>query len=129
MQAADGEATLVAVRQHRPDFVLLDIMMPKLHGGEVTRRLKSDPTQPFIPVILVTAKGDSKDIVAGLEAGTDEYLTKPVDQVALVARVKCCASRRSMIGRRSRRRSLWPGISPSSGGSPSRSARSNASAD
>jgi len=62
MQAADGEATLVAVRQHRPDFVLLDIMMPKLHGGEVTRRLKSDPTQPFIPVILVTAKGDSKEL-------------------------------------------------------------------
>jgi class 3 adenylate cyclase len=63
-------------------------MMPKLDGIEVCRRLKADRSLPFMPIIMVTAKADSKDIVAGLEAGGDEYLTKPVDQAALVARVK-----------------------------------------
>ncbi|MGH8676726.1 MAG: adenylate/guanylate cyclase domain-containing protein [Burkholderiales bacterium] len=86
--AADGEEALIAVREHQPDLILLDVMMPKLDGIEVCRRLRADPAQPFIPIILVTAKADSKDVVAGLEAGGDEYLTKPVDQVALVGRVK-----------------------------------------
>src|SRR5262249_43572825 len=66
----------------------LDVMMPKLDGFEVCRRLRADESLPFVPVILVTAKTDPKDIVAGLEGGGDEYLTKPVDQAALVARVK-----------------------------------------
>jgi class 3 adenylate cyclase len=88
MQAADGEEALAAAMEHRPDLILLDVMMPKLDGIEVTRRIKSDPEMPFTPIILVTAKADSKDIVAGLEAGADEYLTKPVDQMSLVARVK-----------------------------------------
>jgi class 3 adenylate cyclase len=63
-------------------------MMPNIDGIEVCRRLKSDAAFPFLPVILVTAKVDTKDVVAGLEAGADEYLTKPIDQAALVARVK-----------------------------------------
>ena len=63
-------------------------MMPKIDGMEVCRRLKGDPQLPFMPIILVTAKADSTDVVAGLEAGADEYLTKPIDQMALVARVK-----------------------------------------
>jgi class 3 adenylate cyclase len=63
-------------------------MMPKMDGLEVCRHLKADASLPFMPIILVTAKADSKDIVAGLEAGGDEYLTKPVDQAAMVARVK-----------------------------------------
>ena len=88
LQAADGEEALASVKEHRPDLILLDVMMPKLDGIEVTRRIKSDPEMPFTPIILVTAKADSKDIVAGLEAGADEYLTKPVDQMSLVARVK-----------------------------------------
>ena len=86
--AADGEAALAAVKDTQPDLVLLDVMMPKLDGFEVCRRLRADASVPFVPVILVTAKTDPKDIVAGLEAGGDEYLTKPVDQAALVARVK-----------------------------------------
>ena len=86
--AADGEAALDVARQQRPDLVLLDVMMPKVDGIEVCRRLKTDTALPFVPVIMVTAKADTKDIVAGLEAGADEYLTKPVDQAALVARVK-----------------------------------------
>jgi adenylate cyclase len=87
-QAADGEEALEAAKAQLPDLILLDVMMPKLDGVEVCRRLKNDPTMPFMPIILVTAKADSKDIVIGLEAGADEYLTKPIDQLALVARVK-----------------------------------------
>ena len=87
-QAADGEEALMAAREQLPDLILLDVMMPKLDGFEVCRRLKADASLPFTPIILVTAKADSKDIVMGLEAGADEYLTKPIDQLALVARVK-----------------------------------------
>ncbi|MBI3527062.1 MAG: response regulator [Betaproteobacteria bacterium] len=86
--ATDGEEALTAVSKHLPDLVLLDVMMPKLDGIEVCRRLRADSTLPFIPIVLVTAKSDSKDVVAALEAGGDEYLTKPVDHAALGARVK-----------------------------------------
>lgn len=88
LQAADGEEALRGVAQHRPDVVLLDVMMPNLDGLEACRRLKSDRAVAFTPVILVTAKAATQDIVAGLDAGADEYLTKPVDQAALVARVR-----------------------------------------
>lgn len=86
--ATDGQMGLDMAKEMHPDLILLDIMMPKLDGLEVCRRLKKDPSLPFMPIILVTAKSESKDIVAGLEAGGDEYLTKPVDHAALVARVK-----------------------------------------
>jgi adenylate cyclase len=88
LTAADGEEALAIARAQQPDLILLDIMMPKMDGIEVCQHLKADPELPFTPIIMVTAKADSKDIVAGLEAGADEYLTKPVDQAALVARVK-----------------------------------------
>src|SRR5262245_16369043 len=88
LTATDGaEALAIASAQH-PDLILLDIMMPKMDGIEVCQRLKADTSLPFMPIIMVTAKADSKDIVAGLDAGADEYLTKPVDQASLVARVK-----------------------------------------
>jgi CheY-like chemotaxis protein len=86
--AADGEEALARVRETRPDLLLLDIMMPKLDGIEVTRRLQADATLPFIPIILVTAKTDAEDVVAGLDAGGDDYLTKPFDHASLVARVR-----------------------------------------
>jgi class 3 adenylate cyclase/CheY-like chemotaxis protein len=86
--AVDGEEGLNTAREKQPDLILLDIMMPKMDGLEVCRRLKKDPSLPFIPIIMVTAKADPKDIVTGLEAGGDEYLTKPFDHAALVARVK-----------------------------------------
>jgi class 3 adenylate cyclase len=86
--AADGEEGLAAARQHAPDLILLDVMMPKLDGFEVCRRLRADPAFPFTPIIMVTAMADSKDVVAGLDAGGDEYLTKPVDHAALAARVR-----------------------------------------
>jgi class 3 adenylate cyclase len=88
LTAADGEEALGVARAQLPDLILLDIMMPKMDGLEVCRLLKADAALPFMPIIMVTAKADTKDIVAGLEAGADEYLTKPVDQAALVARVK-----------------------------------------
>jgi class 3 adenylate cyclase/CheY-like chemotaxis protein len=87
-QAADGEEALDAAKTLLPDLMLLDVMMPKLNGIDVCRRLKGDSKLPFISIILVTAKADTKDIVAGLDAGADEYLTKPVDQAALLARVR-----------------------------------------
>src|SRR3954454_3385192 len=86
--AGDGEAALQATREQQPDLLLLDIMMPKLDGLEVCRQIKEDAHLPFTPIILVTAKADSRDIIAGLDAGADEYLPKPVDQGALVARVR-----------------------------------------
>ena len=88
LTAGDGEEALNVARAQQPDLILLDVMMPKMDGFEVCRRLKADTSVSFMPIILVTAKADSKDVVAGLEAGGDEYLTKPVDQAALVARVK-----------------------------------------
>ena len=86
--AGDGEEALAAVHADPPDLILLDIMMPKIDGLEVVRRLKADTTLPFIPVVLVTAKAGPKDIIAGLDAGGDDYLTKPIDHGALVARVR-----------------------------------------
>ena len=86
--ASDGEQALAAARSKLPDLILLDIMMPKMDGLEVCRQLKTDKSLPFIPIILVTALTDSKEIVAGLDAGGDEYVTKPIDQAALVARVR-----------------------------------------
>jgi class 3 adenylate cyclase len=88
LQAADGEEALASARATLPDLILLDVMMPKIDGFEVCRRLKADPALPFMPIILVTAKADPKDVVAGLDAGADEYLTKPVDHMALLARVR-----------------------------------------
>jgi adenylate cyclase len=86
--ARDGAEALAKARAELPDLILLDIMMPKLDGLEVTRRLKADTSLPFMPIILVTAKADSRDVVAGLDAGGDEYLTKPIDHAALAARVR-----------------------------------------
>ena len=88
VEAADGEEALAKVAETMPDLVLLDIMMPKIDGLEVVRRLKADKTLAFIPVILVTAKAGPKDVIAGLEAGGDDYLTKPIDHGALIARVR-----------------------------------------
>jgi DNA-binding response OmpR family regulator len=86
--AVDGEEALQRVAEHKPDLVLLDIMMPKLDGITVLKRLKADKSLPFIPVILLTAKADQKDVIEGLEAGGDDYLTKPIDKDALIARVR-----------------------------------------
>src|SRR5260370_39139512 len=71
-EAADGEQGLAAVEAFVPDLILLDVTMPKLDGIEVCRRLKSDTTRPFTPIILLTARADTKHVGAGLDAGCDE---------------------------------------------------------
>ncbi|HEY8251961.1 MAG TPA: response regulator [Burkholderiales bacterium] len=86
--ARDGEEALAVARATRPDLILLDIMMPKVDGIAVCRALKGDPAIPFTPIIMVTALADAKDVVAGFEAGGDDYLTKPFDAQSLSARVK-----------------------------------------
>ena len=86
--AVDGEEALQQVTALVPDLVLLDVMMPKLDGFEVCRRLRADPERPFIPIVLVTAKAALKDVVTGLEAGADDYLTKPFSPRAVLAIVR-----------------------------------------
>jgi adenylate cyclase len=86
--AADGDEGLARARDLKPDLILLDIMMPKLDGISVVRLLKQDVSLRSIPVILVTAKADTRDVVEGLDAGGDDYLTKPFEHKALLARVR-----------------------------------------
>lgn len=86
--ASSGLEALESVRRNPPALVLLDVMMPDMSGHEVTRRLKSDPTLPFIPIILVTAKNDLADKVQGLDAGADDYLAKPIQSGELLAKVR-----------------------------------------
>ena len=87
-EASDGEQGLAMVRHLKPDLVLLDVMMPKRDGISVVRELKKDADLRSIPVILVTAKADTTDVVQGLDAGGDDYLTKPFEHAALLARVR-----------------------------------------
>jgi DNA-binding response OmpR family regulator len=80
----DGQAALDAVRTTRPDFVLLDVMMPRVNGLEVLRRLKEDPTTSDIPVLMLTAKAGDEDVWSGWQLGAAYYLTKPFDLDDLV---------------------------------------------
>ncbi len=86
--AGSGAEALARVAAAPPALVLLDVMMPGLDGYEVARRIKSDPTLPFIPIILITAKQDMRDKVYGLEQGADDFLSKPVHRAELLARVQ-----------------------------------------
>ncbi|WP_119273990.1 adenylate/guanylate cyclase domain-containing protein [Taklimakanibacter deserti] len=86
--AADGEEGLAAARRLVPDLILLDIMMPKRDGISVVRELKADPALQAIPVVLITAKSDTRDVVEGLDAGGDDFLSKPFEHAALLARVR-----------------------------------------
>jgi len=86
--AMDGEQALACVAAQPPDLILLDVMMPRIDGFEVVRRLKSDGNLPFIPVILQTALDSTEHKVEGLDAGADDYITKPINFAELEARVK-----------------------------------------
>lgn len=86
--ASTGHAALAAVGAVPPDLILLDVMLPDIDGHEVARRLKTDPTLPFIPIILVTAKNELRDKIYGLEQGADDFLSKPVNHAELIARVR-----------------------------------------
>ena len=87
IDVGDGEAALAAVQENHPDVVLLDITMPQIDGLEVCRRLKSDPATRLTPVVLVTGLSDLHDRIKGIEAGADEFLSKPVHPLELRARV------------------------------------------
>jgi len=87
IDVGDGESALAAVHENHPDVVLLDVTMPQLDGLEVCRRLKSDPATRFTPVVLVTGLSDLHDRIKGIEAGADEFLSKPVHPLELRARV------------------------------------------
>jgi len=88
MTACWGEEALEKVFTRRPDMVLLDILMPDLNGLEVCRCLKTDPRTQFVPVVLITALQEKKDRLAGVQAGADDFLTKPLDHIELLARVR-----------------------------------------
>jgi diguanylate cyclase (GGDEF)-like protein len=85
--ASDGQAALDAVKRVCPDLILLDVMMPKMDGIEVVRRLKANADLPFIPVIMQTALDSTENKVEGLDAGADDYITKPINFAELEARV------------------------------------------
>src|SRR5579862_5259216 len=88
VSAANGQDALASIAAQEPDIVLLDVMMPGMDGFEVCRRIKSNPKTAHIPVVMVTALDQTSDRVAGLDAGADDFLTKPVDDAALFARVR-----------------------------------------
>lgn len=83
-----GRVALQAVETERPDMILLDLMLPDLDGLEVCRRLKRQASTQDIPILIVSAKGDEADIVAGIELGADDYVTKPFSPKVLMARIK-----------------------------------------
>src|SRR3569833_963617 len=97
ISATDGVTALAMAAADRPDIILLDVMMPGMDGFEVCRRLKDDPATRHIPIVLITALDGRSDRIAGLEAGADEFLTKPIDDVALFARVKSLTSLKLVI--------------------------------
>ncbi|RLS79760.1 MAG: response regulator [Planctomycetota bacterium] len=86
--AVDGADTLAQVEAFQPDVILLDVMMPKLSGFEVCQRLKSAPASSRIMILMVTALGELGDIERAVQAGTDDFLSKPVNRVELVKRVE-----------------------------------------
>jgi CheY-like chemotaxis protein len=86
--ASDGVEALEKIRDDLPDLILLDIMMPRMSGFEVCRKLKSDPRTRETPVIMVTALNELGDIERGVESGTDDFITKPVNRLELLTRVK-----------------------------------------
>jgi DNA-binding response OmpR family regulator len=87
-KACDGDEALEAVAKDPPDLILLDIMMPRVSGFEVCRKLKSDGKTRAIPICMVTALNELQDIEKGVDAGTDDFLTKPVNRLELLARVR-----------------------------------------
>jgi len=86
--AYDGPEALDIVRKDKPDLVLLDIMMPKMSGFEVCRKLKADPATADIPIIMVTALNEFGDMQRGVDCGTDDFVSKPVNKIEMLTRVK-----------------------------------------
>ncbi len=88
ISATNGETCLRQVEDERPDLILLDVMMPKMSGFEVCKKLKADPATSDIPIIMVTALHEMGDVERGVEVGTNDFISKPVNRVDLLARVR-----------------------------------------
>jgi two-component system cell cycle response regulator len=97
LMAPNGKTALDIALREQPDIILLDVMMPEMDGLEVCRRLKNDGRTVHIPVVMVTALSDAEDRVNGLEAGADDFLTKPVNDLILLSRVKSLARLKSIM--------------------------------
>ncbi len=95
IEAVDGAEAIEKVRNETPDLVLLDLMLPKLNGYEVCMKLKEDPLTRHIPIIMLSAKGEIKDKVLGIEIGADDYVTKPFDLLELKTRIRALLRRAS----------------------------------
>jgi len=93
LEAKSGEEALTKAHGQLPALVLLDLMLPELDGLEVCRRLKRDYLAQHVPIVMLTAKGEESDIVAGLEVGADDYITKPFSPKVLIARVRAVLRR------------------------------------
>ena len=91
--AADGEEALTIIRGNRFDLIVLDLMLPGIHGMELCRILRSNPKTAHIPIIMLTARGEETDKIRGLESGADDYMTKPFSPKELIARVKAVLRR------------------------------------
>jgi len=97
LTAEDGAAALAAVDRDAPDIVLLDVMMPGMDGFEVCRRIKENPLNTHIPVVMITALGSNEDRVKGLDAGADDFLTKPIEDTTLFARIRSLVRLKHML--------------------------------
>jgi putative two-component system response regulator len=95
--AADGESGQRAVATHRPDLVLLDVGLPGLDGFELTRRLRLDPALATLPILLLTGRTAMSDVVTGLDAGADDFITKPFARPELIARIRSALRLRSVL--------------------------------
>jgi two-component system alkaline phosphatase synthesis response regulator PhoP len=93
--AASGEEALRAARNRPPDLIVLDLMLPGIDGLDVCRTLRSDALTQHVPIVMLTAKGEEADVVAGLELGADDYVTKPFSPRVLIARLKAVLRRRA----------------------------------
>ena len=94
LRAGDGQEALDLAREHRPDLAVLDVMMPRMTGYDVTRELRADAATQRIPVILLTARVQEADVARGFEAGADDYVKKPFSPQELKARVQAVLGRR-----------------------------------
>lgn len=95
--AVDGQDTLAKVKSFQPDLILLDVMMPKLNGFEVCQKLRADPATRRIMILMVTALNEAGDIERGVKAGTDDFVSKPVNKTELLQRVQLMLKHKDVV--------------------------------
>ena len=114
--AVDGAETLEKVRSVKPDLLLLDVMMPKVSGFEVCKQLKADPETADLPILMVTSLHETADIERGVEAGTDDFLSKPIHRQILLKRVHSLLKVRHLSDRLERTLAYLKDVEGSGGG-------------